>query len=220
MSKKYKGKIGEYKYVIVLLSLINLILIPIHLLLFPSYSSIIIVTNFTIIILAGLSLCQHLKRHLAYYATGLVTLIAIWLEYSYSNVIQIQLIRLLSSLALFSFLTHILIRQLINDRSFSVQSILGAISGYLFIGLIGGVIFETIHLLNPSSFEGLNPSISYSYYYFSFISITTVGYGDITPITPVSQAITIILNIAGQLYLTVVVAVFVGKFLSNNYKTN
>jgi len=220
MNKKYKKKIEEYKYVIILMSLINFILIPIHLLLLPSHSSLIVVANFTIIILAGLSICQHLKKHIAYYTIGVLTLIAIWVEYSYPDIIQIKLTRLLTSLILFGFLTHILIKQLVNDHTFSIQSILGAISGYLFIGLIGGVIFEAVQLLNPASFKGLGVGGSYSYYYFSFISITTVGYGDITPVTPPSQAITIIMNIAGQLYLTVVVAVFVGKFLSNNYKND
>lgn len=220
LNKIYQNKIERYKYVIVLLSLVNFILIPIHFALFPSFSSLIVVANFTIIILAGLSICQHLKNHYTYYAAGALTLIIIWLEYSYPHINQIKFVRLFSSLVLFAFLTYILIKQLVNDKYFNIQSILGAVSGYLFIGLIGGVIFETIHLIDHSTFNVAGIESNYTYYYFSFISITTVGYGDVVPASPLSQAITVIMNIAGQLYLTVVVALFVGKFLTTNYKND
>lgn len=49
---------------------------------------------------------------------------------------------------------------------------------------------------------------------FSFISITTVGYGDITPMTPPAQSLTMVLNIIGQFYLAIVIAVFVGKYIN------
>ena len=131
-----------------------------------------------------------------------------------------KIARFISSIVLFLLLDYILLRELIRDKSFTIKSILGAISGYLFLGLIGGVIFEIVYFLNPSSFIGMALERSYSFYYYSFIAITTVGFGDIVPTNPVSQSITILMTILGQFYLTVVVAVFVGKFLSRNFKNN
>jgi len=54
----------------------------------------------------------------------------------------------------------------------------------------------------------------YIFYYFSFISVTTVGYGDVTPITSQAQSITLTMNIIGQFYLAIVIAVFVGKYIN------
>ncbi len=219
-NKKYQHKIQHYKYVIVLLILVSFILIPVQVSIFPISSSLIVVTNFTLVILAGLSICQNLKNNYLYYGIGILTLLTIWLEFSYPNIGQIKLARLISSLVLFSFLSYILVNQLISDKYFNLKSILGAISGYLFIGLIGGIMFETIQHLNPNSFIGVGTDSSYTFYYFSFISITSVGYGDVTPSSPPAQSITILMNIIGQFYLAVVVAVFVGKFLITNSKTD
>lgn len=216
----YQYKLERYKYVIVLLALISFILIPVYESIFPVSSSLIVEANFTLVIVAGLSICRNLKNNYYYYIFGILTLINIWLEFSNPDITNIKLIRLTSSLLLFVFLSYILIEQLINDQSFNLNSILGAISGYLFIGLIGGMMFETMQYLNPESFIGMGIDASYTFYYFSFISITSVGYGDVTPASPSSQAITILMNIIGQFYLAVVVAVFVGKFLNTNSKSN
>tara|TARA_B100000809_G_scaffold262918_1_gene314964 strand:+ start:2523 stop:3137 length:615 start_codon:yes stop_codon:yes gene_type:complete len=203
-----------------LLSLVSFILIPVQVYVSQISSSLIVVTNFTLVILAGLSICQRLKNNYFYHGIGVITLITIWLEFIYPNIDNLKLGRLASSFLLFLFLSFVLIKQLISDKSFNLKSILGAISGFLFIGLIGGVMFETMQYLNPKSFIGVAIENSYTFYYFSFVSITTVGYGDVTPALPPAQAITILMSIVGQFYLAVVVAVFVGKFLSTNSKTN
>ena len=216
----YQESVNNYKYVIILIALLSFILIPVHISIFPISSSLIIVINFTFIVLSGLSICQSLKNSYLYFIAGSLTILLLWVEFSYPDLIQIKLARFISSIVLFLLLDYILLRELIRDKSFTLKSILGAISGYLFLGLIGGVIFEIVYFLNPSSFIGMALERSYSFYYYSFIAITTVGFGDIVPTNPVSQSITILMTILGQFYLTVVVAVFVGKFLSRNFKNN
>jgi hypothetical protein len=220
INKTYQHKIEDYKYVIVLLSLVSFILTPLEAYVFHISSPLIVVTNFTLVILAGLSICQHLKNNYFYPSIGIITLVTIWLEFIYPDIDNIKLIRLISSFSLFLFLSYLLVKELISDKQFNLKSILGAISGYLFIGLIGGVMFETIQYQNPQSFIGTAIDNSYTFYYFSFISITTVGYGDVTPALPPAQAITVLMNIVGQFYLAIVVAVFVGKFLITKTKTN
>ncbi|MGK0391285.1 MAG: voltage-gated potassium channel [Maribacter sp.] len=49
--------------------------------------------------------------------------------------------------------------------------------------------------------------------YFSFVTLTNLGYGDITPLTPPSQSMALFLAISGQLYLAIVVGILVGKFI-------
>ena len=82
------------------------------------------------------------------------------------------------------------------------------------MGIIGGILFESIHLMDPKSFKLIAGFSGYSFYYFSFISITTVGYGDITPLTALAQSLTLVLNVIGQFYLTIIIAVFVGKYIN------
>ena len=54
--------------------------------------------------------------------------------------------------------------------------------------------------------------------YWATVTCTTVGYGDITPLTAPSQSLTLVLNIIGQFYLAIVIGVFVGKYI--NVKSN
>ena len=52
--------------------------------------------------------------------------------------------------------------------------------------------------------------------YFSFVTISTLGYGDISPLTPQGQAVAIFVAISGQLYLAILMAMLVGKFLKDS----
>jgi hypothetical protein len=53
-------------------------------------------------------------------------------------------------------------------------------------------------------------------FYFSFITLTTIGYGDFTPSSALGQKIAILEGLIGQFYLAIVMAILVGKFLSHN----
>ncbi len=55
--------------------------------------------------------------------------------------------------------------------------------------------------------------------YFSFITMATVGYGDITPISSETQTLSYLIAIIGQLYVAIVVAIIVGKYLARNNNT-
>ena len=52
--------------------------------------------------------------------------------------------------------------------------------------------------------------------YYTFITLTTAGYGDITPQLPLAQSLAMIIAVMGQFYVAVVVAILVGKYASKN----
>jgi hypothetical protein len=211
---KYKNKIGGKKHIFLLVALCNFILTPVHLIFISSIPSLVIVINFSLVITAGLSICGQIANKRPYFVISFIGLLVIWLEFILPWLAWLEILRQICTLLLFVVLCYILIKELSKSKDFNLQSILGAISGFLFIGLIGGVTFEFLDTLIPNSFSSTEYANTYKYYYFSFISITTVGYGDIIPLTPPAQAITLIMNIIGQFYLTIVVALFVGKYLN------
>ena len=105
-----------------------------------------------------------------------------------------------------------LIGQIFRSELITLNVVLGAFSGVILIGIIGYFVFRIIFLLDPSSFA-LPESSGRDLIYFSYITLTTIGYGDITPISEAARNFAIILGLVGQFYNTVIIAIIIGKFL-------
>jgi len=95
---------------------------------------------------------------------------------------------------------------------------LGLISGYISIGFIGSFLFTWIELYSPGSFSGLSQVVTGLHsaeelLYLSFISLLTIGYGDLLPVTSVAHKATILIGLVGQFYLVLVTAVVVSKYI-------
>ena len=214
MRERVRTTLKDYKYVIALVSVFSFLLTPIHIALSSFSAAYIVVINFTFIILGSSLIASTKLTKIVTYILGLLTLIAIWLEFGHQGHIPLMVFRLSISFALFANFCFLLLRQLRKIKEINLQFILMPILGFLYLGIIGGILFETIDLVDPNSFRQIADFSAYSFYYFSFISITTVGYGDITPLTAPAQSLTLVLNIIGQFYLAIVIAVFVGKYIN------
>lgn len=88
---------------------------------------------------------------------------------------------------------------------------LGAICIYLLIGLAYGFVYSMVEMLHPGSFEHIHPVLGkslseFDFFYFSFITLTTVGYGDVAVLTPYARSIVILESITGIFYLAILVA--------------
>ena len=206
--------IKKHKYLIALLSVFNFLLTPIHIGIGNLNPAYVIVINYTLVIIGSSLIASKIHAKWTTYIIGFITLLAIWLEFSNDTSKLILIFRLLFSFLLFACFCVILIRQLLNIKEVNLQFILGPLLGFLYLGIIGGILFETIQFLDPNSFQLIKGYSGYSFYYFSFISITTVGYGDITPLTAPAQSLTLVMNIIGQFYLAIVIGVFVGKYIN------
>lgn len=96
--------------------------------------------------------------------------------------------------------------------------LIGAVSVYLLIGVGFGVVNMALEVFLPGSFKGLDPagegSVGLDLIYYSFVTMTTLGYGDVTPIRPLAQATAYMGAVAGQFYIAVLVAGLVGGYVS------
>ena len=107
------------------------------------------------------------------------------------------------------------LREAISMEGTKSNMILISITGYMIIGLLGGFLAAGLELLIPESYyqsTGMELGI-YNFIYYSYVTMTTLGYGDIIPITEKSQSLALILVLAGQLYLAVIIAINISKFL-------
>lgn len=85
--------------------------------------------------------------------------------------------------------------------------IAGSIVVYLLLGLIFMFVFHAIYMLaGDSSFNNLNGGNPKEFLYFSFVTLTTVGYGDITPVYPLARSLANFEALIGQLYPAILIA--------------
>lgn len=122
----------------------------------------------------------------------------------------------------YSMVTVEIIKQVWNAKFVSKNVIIGLMSGYISLGLIAFFIFTSIELSHANSFDyllvenvGLNGKID-ALLYYSYITLFTIGYGDIIPVTPIAQKASILTGLTGQFYMVIVTAVVIEKYIRHN----
>ncbi|MCS5489390.1 potassium channel family protein [Algoriphagus limi] len=108
-------------------------------------------------------------------------------------------------------------RLLFRDREINFYRVVGAINVYLSVAILGAFVFEIIHLTIGNSIQGIDRELVgldedfAEYIYFSMVSLTTVGFGDLYPINILSKMLSVFLSTIGILYPAVVIAKLVGE---------
>ena len=110
-------------------------------------------------------------------------------------------------------------KALFEQQTVTTNTILGAIVAYLLAAVGFAYLYEILELLQPGSFsgipEGAGPEeLGDALLYFSLVSLTTVGYGDLIPVKPLARTVAFLEGFVGQFYVAVLVAWLVGMYLS------
>lgn len=126
----------------------------------------------------------------------------------------------------FSFITWSQLRSLLKHKTVTGETISMSISIYLLLGLTWGVLFMVIHQLQPDAFNfGSSPAPASELHYFpiliyfSLTTLSTVGFGDITPVTLQARYAAVAEGITGQFYLAILVARLVSMQMSGPVET-
>ena len=108
-----------------------------------------------------------------------------------------------------------LFKVLFFTRQVNLQVIISAVSGYLALGLFWAVAAYSLERIVPGSYMDSNgmPLDRLGMTYYGFMAMTTVGFGDVEPISAPARALAILMAVSAQMYLAGVMAVLVGKFL-------
>ncbi|ELS00248.1 ion channel [Gloeocapsa sp. PCC 73106] len=110
----------------------------------------------------------------------------------------------------------IIVRKIFHDQKITGDTLRGGISVYLMFGILWFQMYTMIYTLDSNAFS--RSVTSHQLLYFSFVTLTTVGYGDILPINPVVMSLANLEAIVGQLYPAIIIARLVSLYSSSNLK--
>ncbi|MDJ0365879.1 potassium channel family protein [Hymenobacter sp. H14-R3] len=106
-------------------------------------------------------------------------------------------------------------RKVLAPSRVTTELLAATMCGFVLLGMVGTFLFVIIDVVQPGAFTdvGQGPGNVQSLNYFSFITLLTVGYGDIVPLSNVARKATILLGLLGHFYDVFVISVIVGKYL-------
>lgn len=113
---------------------------------------------------------------------------------------------------LYFYIVVLMVKNLLSYRVVTANLIYCAISTYLLIGIMWAGIYAVQEGIFPESFSGISETADLIY--FSFVTLTTVGYGDITPQTILGKRLAVLEAAMGGIYMAVIIAMIVGRYMS------
>ena len=151
---------------------------------------------------------------------ALVIMVSSWSQYFIPNK-GIAAVGMITGNFYVGLVISCILSYIIKSDEVNLETIYEAILLYLLAALWWAFTYAFLELVDPGSFNiELDRPQQYlsTFQYYSFVTITTLGYGDIAPISEVAKAFSILEAVVGQLYLVVAVAWLVGMHVSSRSK--
>lgn len=210
-----------YKSWIVFLSLASFILlVPIV----QDINALRVITSAVLTMICLSEIYSDVKIRYLFYVQLLIggmSVVCIWLLFLFPNTRSLILLEYLFLSVFFMVAAFATIYKVSKCVQLNIDTIINTIDGYLYLGLFGATMASFLDLICGPAFKFsiMDEQAHYleNFLYYSFVTLTTIGYGDITPIANTSKSLTIFLGVSGQLYLTIIMGIIIGKFVS---KTN
>ena len=121
-----------------------------------------------------------------------------------------------AALIFLAYTTYLVLRAVVGSAQVTPEIVAGALASYVMIGLTWAIAFGVVETHWPGSihFAGDNAEPRFSdLLYFSYVSLLTIGYGDILPVSPAARTLVVLEGLLGMAFTTVLLAVLVAKVL-------
>jgi hypothetical protein len=123
-----------------------------------------------------------------------------------------------AGLVFFLLVIRYSVRQVLLEGEVDLNKIIGSVCIFLLLALLWAIIYQFVEVLTPGSFSNITSAdgqVEYDkFVYFSLVTLTTLGYGDITPTTPLSGVLAALEAVVGVFYIAILVATLVGDFMA------
>ena len=183
------------------------------------YGQSLITASTVLMLVIGIFSIREERRWLHTGIGFIAAIVVIAIADNFMDYAGLGYIHLLILLGFFSLTAWLAIQQVLSADTLYRNRITGAICFYLLPGMIWAMIYLLLMRAEPDSFAGIATTDWQDNFlrmiYFSYITLTTLGYGDISAALPVSRFFVYLEAIAGQFYLAILVASLIGMRFSS-----
>lgn len=218
------AKLRELRYLNLLVAIVGMMIISP----FTSRSPALRIVNNIVLTLVLLSVVNTVKRQRATLLIGLVLgvpwVLLAWLHLIFSITIHPGILSL-SSMIFDGYIIFILLRNIIRAKKITADILYGAVSGYILLGIFFTSLYLFLDAITPTElfvYAGAGTTGGLidgtGMFYFSFVTLTTLGYGDIQPVADVSKIFAVIEAMTGVLYSAALIGRLIGLYVAQSGK--
>lgn len=131
---------------------------------------------------------------------------------------RVGLIFTITYVVYFILISTEIFRQIFRSKEINIGMVAAVLCGFIILGIVGGSVFSVIEIIHSGSFRNIASGLAgiEDLLYFSFITILSVGYGDITPVTEIAKKAAMFFGLVGYFYGVVVIGIIIGKYISKS----
>jgi hypothetical protein len=199
---------------LLLILVLDMLVLP---MLGPDVGQVLLNMVFTVLLLTGLAAVAN--RKVGFVVVGLIVLATVALRWM-APVPSLALTKasaLVASLVTISLFAMLVFLRTLSPGPITRHRVEGAVAAYLLIGMAFALAYEGVELLAPGSLqfaEGEPEAMGRAVSYFSLVTLTTVGYGDVTPVGPLTRRLAMAEGLIGQLYPAIIIGWMVSSMTS------
>jgi len=174
---------------------------------------------FSMLFFTGIYALEKVRKEIL--PLAIIAFITQWIAIFFS----VKVLEFISDLINIIFFQIIIIRliiQIARSKEVNTNVIFESINGYLLMGIMFASWVAILISFIPDAFNTFDPNTIniQEIFYFTFVTLTTLGYGEITPQIPIAKSLAILISTSGQLYIAIIIAMLVGKFAGNQQNKN
>jgi Ion channel len=147
---------------------------------------------------------HRVTRNQALLVTACVALAPLVLIFDSAPVIGLTYV--LPGVLLVTATLPVTITRVLHHRRITHETVLGSLCAYVLVGLLFAFLYLAVQELRGDFFVQEGPHAQSEYLYFSFVALTTLGFGDLSPAVGLPQALTVLEALTGQVFLVTLVA--------------
>jgi hypothetical protein len=146
----------------------------------------------------------------AFTAIAVASTVVHWVRYA-DPTPTLQVLDIAGSLVSVAMLSGVVLVQVFREGEITTQRLQGAVAVYLLLAMTWALAYALVVWFDPDAFQEAGvPNVievdNHRYLYFSFVTLTTLGFGDIVPVSPLARLLVIVEGVVGQLFPAILLA--------------